>query len=190
VNAVITTLGLQKPMLNGWSYGGVVICDYLRFYGEEQIGRVHFVGATSMLGEKLFPFLGKEFFPLQQGIISTDVEESIAATARFVRLCVYEEPTPEDYYFFLGFNVIVPPYVRTGLFSRNLNNDDLLPTLRKPVLITHGENDDIVGIGIAKYNAERIKHAKTSYYPKIGHAPFWEDAERFSRELRAFASVT
>jgi pimeloyl-ACP methyl ester carboxylesterase len=75
------------------------------------------------------------------------------------------------------------------LFSRNLNNDDLLPTLKKPVLITHGENDDIVGIDLAKYNAAKIAHAQTSYYPKVGHAPFWEDAERFNPELRAFASV-
>ena len=59
--------------------------------------------------------------------------------------------------------------------------------MRKPVLITHGENDAVVGIGIAKYNAEKVKHAKTSYYPKVGHAPFWEEAERFNRELRAFA---
>lgn len=190
VNAVITTLGLRQPVLSGWSYGGVVICDYLRFYGEENIGGSHFVGASSMLGEKLLPFLGKKFLTLGDGIISTNVEESIPATERFLRLCVYEEPTPEDHYFFLGFNVIVPPYVRVGLFSRNVNNDDLLPTLKKPVLITHGENDDIVGVGIAKYNAEKIKHAQTSYYPKIGHAPFWEDADRFNRELRVFVAAT
>jgi pimeloyl-ACP methyl ester carboxylesterase len=190
VNAVLVTLGLQKPILTGWSYGGVVICDYLRFYGEENVGGVHFVGAVSMLGEKLFPFLGKEFFTLRDGIISTNVEESVAATQRFVRLCVYAEPAPEDHYFFLGFNVIVPPYVRRELLNRNLHNDDLLPTLKKPVLITHGENDDIVGVGIAQYNAEKIKHAQTSYYPKIGHAPFWEDAERFNRELKAFALAT
>lgn len=187
VNAVITTLSLQQPVLSGWSYGGLVICDYLRFYGEARIGGVHFVGAASMLGEKVLPFLGKEFFSLRQGIMSTDVEESVAATERFVRLCVYEEPTPEDHYFFLGFNVIVPPYVRAGLFERSLDNDDLLPALKKPVLITHGENDDIVGIDMAKYNAAKIAHAQTSYYAKVGHAPFWEDAKRFNRELRAFA---
>lgn len=188
VNAVIISLGLQQPVLSGWSYGGLVICDYLRFYGEARIGGIHLVGAASMLGEKVLPFLGKEFFSLNQGIMSTDVEESVAATERFVRLCVYEELTPEEHYFFLGFNVIVPPYVRIGLFSRNLDNDDLLPTLKKPVLITHGENDDIVGIGLAKYNAAKIAHAQTSYYSKVGHAPFWEDAERFNRELGKFAA--
>lgn len=188
INAVITTLGLHNPVLSGWSYGGLVICDYLRFYGEAQIGGVHLVGASSLMGEKLLPFIGKEFALLSQGIMSANVEESVAATERFLRLCVYEEPAPEDRYFFLGFNMLVPPYVRQGLFARNLNNDDLLPTLKKPVLITHGERDDIAVLDLAKYNAAKIAHARTSYYPNIGHAPFWEDAERFNRELREFAA--
>jgi pimeloyl-ACP methyl ester carboxylesterase len=188
VNAVITTLGLHKPVLSGWSYGGVVICDYVRFYGEEQIGGVHFVGAAAMLGPKLMPFVGKEFASGQEKMFSTDVEESVMATQRFVRLCVYEEPTPEDLYFFLGFNMLVPPHVRTAALGRSLDNDDLLPTLRKPVLITHGEKDDVVDLAMAKYIAARVPHAQTSYYPNIGHAPFWEDAERFNRELQAFAT--
>jgi pimeloyl-ACP methyl ester carboxylesterase len=72
--------------------------------------------------------------------------------------------------------------------NRQLDNDDLLPTLRKPTLITHGIDDAIVLLGMAKHNAEKIKHAQTSYYPNIGHAPFWEEADRFNRELRAFAA--
>jgi pimeloyl-ACP methyl ester carboxylesterase len=30
VDAVIKSLNLERPILSGWSYGGVVICDYLR----------------------------------------------------------------------------------------------------------------------------------------------------------------
>jgi non-heme chloroperoxidase len=73
--------------------------------------------------------------------------------------------------------------------SRQVDNDDLLPTLRKPVLMTHGIDDAIVLLRMAKHNAEKIPHAQTSYYPSIGHAAFWEDADRFNRELRAFAAA-
>jgi non-heme chloroperoxidase len=34
----------------------------------------------------------------------------------------------------LGYNVSVPPYVRQALLSRSINNDDILPAIRKPVL--------------------------------------------------------
>jgi len=30
----------------------------------------------------------------------------------------------------LGYEVCVPPYVRQGLFSRSINNDDLLSKIR------------------------------------------------------------
>jgi non-heme chloroperoxidase len=104
-----------------------------------------------------------------------------------VRLCLHEEPTPEEQYLFLGYNVIVPPYVRRGLLSRTLTNDDLLPRLRKPVLITHGADDAVVLSAAAEQHKAAIAHAKLSLYPNVGHAPFWEAPERFNRELREFA---
>jgi hypothetical protein len=54
----------------------------------------------------------------------------------------------------LGYNVCAPPYVRQGLFSRAFHNDDLLPTIRKPVLITHGSADAIVNPAVV----DRILH--------------------------------
>jgi len=189
VHAVITVLGLEQPVLNGWSYGGVIICDYLRLYGEKQIGGVHFVGAVSKMGAPSLPFRGNVIAAVTEGLFSNVVEESVAALQSFLRACVHEEPSPEDLYFFLGYNVIVPPYVRFGLLDRHIDNDDLLPTLHKPVLITHGEEDAVVLLRMGEHNAEKIKHARTSYYPQVGHAPFWEDAERFNRELRAFVAA-
>jgi len=190
IHAVITTLGLDKPVLNGWSYGGLIICDYLRYYGEKDVGGIHFVGAVSKMGDPSLPFRGAAVTAVAEGLFSDVVEESVAALQSFLRACVYAEPSPEDSYFFLGYNVIVPPQVRFGLLNRQIDNDDLLPTLQKPVLITHGVEDVVVLLRMGQHNAEKIPHAKTSYYPSIGHAPFWEDAERFNRELRVFAATT
>ena len=80
----------------------MVICDYLRFYGETQIGGINFVNAVAELGEPLMPFVGPEYLPLVAGMCSNDAEASVQALAQFVRLCVHEEPSPEDLYFFLG----------------------------------------------------------------------------------------
>jgi pimeloyl-ACP methyl ester carboxylesterase len=190
INAVITTLGLQRPVLSGWSYGGAIICDYLRYYGEKNIGGLHFVGAVTKLGDALLPFRGDAISAVAEGLFSNVVEESVAALQSFLRACVHEEPLPEDLYFFLGYNVIVPPHVRLGLLNRQIDNDDLLPTLQKPVLITHGEEDAVVLLRMGQHNADKIKQARTSYYPGVGHAPFWEDAGRFNRELQAFAATT
>lgn len=192
VQAVISTLNLDRPVLSGWSYGGVIICDYLRFYGEDRIAGINLVGAVTKLGtpdanpHEAFALLGSGFLELAPGFFSNDVEESVSTMEAVLRLCMYEELRPEELYFCLGYNLIVPPYVRQGLFSRALTNDDLLPRLHKPVLITHGQNDEIVRPAAAEQHAAAIPHAQKSIYPNVGHAPFFEDTERFNRELRDF----
>lgn len=186
IQAVIDTLKLEQPVLCGWSYGGVIICDYLRHHGEEQIGGINFVGAISKLGEPLFPFVSQKVRDILPGSFSNNVEESMTALQSFVRLLAHKELSPEDFYFFLGYNTVVPPYVRAGLFGRTLENDDLLTQIKKPVLITHGEDDAVVLLEMAKYHAARINHAKASYYPSVGHSPFWENPERFNSEMRSF----
>jgi non-heme chloroperoxidase len=188
VQAVIGVLGLDRPILSGWSYGGVIICDYVRVHGEGRIGGIHLVAAVTKLGtDGALAVLGADFLTLVPGFFSNDVEESVRSLHAFLRMCTYAEPSPADLYFFLGYNVTVPPYVRQGLFSRTLENDDLLPQLRTPVLITHGEKDAIVLSVAAEQHAEAIRHAQKSFYPNAGHAPFFEDAARFNLELRAFA---
>ena len=42
----IQALELDHPVLCGWSYGPLVILDYLRHYGEDGIGGIHFVGGN------------------------------------------------------------------------------------------------------------------------------------------------
>ena len=38
--AIIEQLRLDRPVLVGWSYGGFVICDYLRAHGQDRIGAI------------------------------------------------------------------------------------------------------------------------------------------------------
>ncbi len=79
VHAVITTLGLRRPILCGWSYGGVVIGDYLRRHGEQAIGGICLVAAVSQLGESVLPFLGAKFINTFPGLFSDEVPASMAA---------------------------------------------------------------------------------------------------------------
>lgn len=188
LNAVITSLELERPILTGWSYGGVVICDYLSRYGEGAIGGVHLVGATSRLGEPALPFLGPRFLATVPGLFSADAEQSMTSLQAFVRLLTFDELDPEDSYQFLGSAAAVPPGVRQALLSRTLDYDGLLSGLSAPVLITHGLEDEIVLPTMGEHHASLMPRAQTSYYPQVGHGTFWEDPDRFNSELLAFAT--
>jgi non-heme chloroperoxidase len=187
VHAVIEALALDRPILCGWSYGGVVVCDYLRRYGEDRIGGINLVSAISKLGTaQAFDVIQAAFLALAPGLFSTDADRSVEALTAMIRMVPHQPPEPHDFYTMLGYNVSVPPHVREALFSRTVDNDDLLRTLRTPVLITHGEEDALVHVAAAEAHAAAIPRASLSLYPGVGHAPFWEDAARFNRELREF----
>ena len=191
VHAVITGLGLNRPVVSGWSYAGAIICDYVSTYGEEQIAGTNWVGAICRLGEPLLAagFIGKPFLEIASGLFSTDVEQSAAALHSLVRMLVHEEPSPEDLYFFLGFMTIVPPHVREGLFSRTADNDAVVARMRKPMLLTWGEKDQVVLPSMGQHIADIAKHAQLSLYSNVGHAPFWEAAPRFNEELKGFVTA-
>jgi pimeloyl-ACP methyl ester carboxylesterase len=89
----------------------------------------------------------------------------------------------------LGYNMSVPPYVRQGLLSRSFDNDDLLPKIRKPVLIVHGADDTVVKPAAVDQHKRAIAHAQIHMMAKAGHAPFGDDAASFNRALRMFASA-
>ena len=187
VHAVIKALELDRPILCGWSYGPLVILDYLRHYGEDGISGLNFVGGVTKLGGKAaLSVLGAEFVSLFPGFFSTDAEESVRSLSSLLHLCFPGTVPSEDFYQMLGCSVSVPPYVRRALFSRTLDNDDLLPKLRTPLLITHGSSDAIVLPAVIDRQMSSIDSRMLHMMP-TGHACFWDDAAGYNERLQQFA---
>ena len=188
VNAVIQSLSLDKPVICGWSYGPLVTLDYIRHYGEDGLSGIHFVGGITKLGsDEAVSVLTPEFLGLVPGFFSNETEESARSMESLLRMCLTGEPSATDLYLMLGYNLSVPPFVRQALFSRSFDNDDLLPKIRKPVLITHGADDAIVKPSAVDNHKAGMAHAQIHVMANTGHAPFWDDAPGFNRRLLAFA---
>lgn len=189
IHAVVQSLGLEQPILTGWSYGPLVVLDYVRHYGEAAIGGIHFVDGISKLGsEAAFSVITPEFLACVPGLLSTDTEESTRALEGLLDLAFSSNLTPQERYLMLGWSVSVPPYVRQGLFARAIDNDDLLPTIRKPVLITHSSAETIVKPAAVDEHLAAMPHAQVHWTRQAGHAPFFDEADAFNRRLRQFAT--
>ena len=132
--------------------------------------------------------ISQEFLSLVPGFFATSVDESTKSLESLIRLCFPQEPPAEELYLMLGYNVSVPPYVRQALFSRSVDNDDVLAQVRKPVLLTHGADDAIVKPDVVKRHKARMSHAQVDIMANTGHAPFWDHATSFNRRLRDFAA--
>jgi non-heme chloroperoxidase len=188
LRSVIQTLQLDHPILCGWSYGPLVILDYLRHHGEDDIGGIQFVGGVTKLGgETAAAVLTPDFLKLVPGFFSNDVNESVSSLGGLLRLCFSAELPPEEYFLMLGWNLAVPPPVRQALLTRSIDNDDLLPRLRKPVLITHGATDAVVKREVIDQQMMRIRSARIEVMP-TGHGCFWDEPELYNRQLREFAT--
>src|SRR5499425_3651580 len=134
VQAVMDATGLKRPVLVGWSYAGRVMADYLTTHGTAKLAGLNYVDA----GQKADPaFVGPNLKNLPL-MASEDLAVNIAATRAFLRDCFSKQPTPEEYETMLAFNMMVPPKVRLGLGNRPLEYDEILKSLKLPVLVTHG----------------------------------------------------
>jgi pimeloyl-ACP methyl ester carboxylesterase len=191
VDALITGLDLDRPILVGWSFGGYVTCDYIRAHGQEAIAGLNLVDWAVMIGDtpKERALTGDGFNDYFEGSISDDLPTSIEAMIGFVDEC-YEKPISKaDRDLVLAFNILVSPFVRKWVATRGaLDNSDLLRSVTLPVLVSQGELDTITRRAAAAHIVSCCPSSRESVYEGVGHMPFLEEADRFNRELGEFAA--
>jgi non-heme chloroperoxidase len=190
LNAVIRARQLDRPVLVGWSYGGYVISDYLRRYGDKEIGGVVFVGANTKNGTaEAAGHLTDEVLALFGHVLSTDLLKSIDGTLALTRMFGNRRRgrLPERAY---GTAMTVPPAVRAAMFNRLLDNDDVLTRILVPTLVMHGDADRIVRLSAATHTAATVPGAKLLVYDGVGHAVQIDAAQRFGRDLSEFVRAT
>jgi pimeloyl-ACP methyl ester carboxylesterase len=184
VAAIVGQLGLDRPVLVGWSYGGFVICDYVRRHGQAAIGAIDLVEGAVRLGEDAFgTLIGPGFLDHFADLTSDDLPTNIRAARAFLRAC-FARPLPsEDLETALAWNMAVPARIRASLAARDIDGDDVLRTLAVPVLVTQGREDTVVLPAMAEHVLAVCPTARASWYDGVGHAPHLEAPERFNREL-------
>lgn len=187
--AVIDHTGLSRAVLVAWSYGGFVVADYLRAYGDQRIAGLNLVGSAVMLKRPTFDHFGPGLLANAEGACAADLAVNIEAIRRFLRACTAAPLVQADWDAALGWNMVVAPAVRAALISRETDADDVLSNLSLPVLVSHGRSDAVVLPSMAQHVLDVCGSAEASWYDDVGHMPFVEDAARFDRELGAFADA-
>jgi non-heme chloroperoxidase len=187
VAAVIDLFELDRPVLVAWSYGGFIVTDYVRAYGEKEIAGINLVGASVMMTPD-FAHIGPGLLENAGDAGGPDLAANIAAVRRFLRACTARPLGPDDWTTALCWNMAVPAAVRQALFAREIHADDVLAGLSVPVLVTHGRSDAIVLPSMAEHVLAVCPTAEASWYEGVGHMPFAEDPARFDSELGEFAA--
>jgi pimeloyl-ACP methyl ester carboxylesterase len=182
--AIIAQLGLDRPVLVGWSYGSFVICDYVRAHGQERIAAVDFVAGAVKLGAAAFgTLIGPGFLDNFSDVTADDLPTNIRGMRGLVRAFSAEPLPPDDVETLLCSSMTVPTRIRANLAAREIDGDDVLRALAVPLLVTQGRADTIVLPAMAEHILATCPTAEPSWYEGVAHTPHLEQPERFNREL-------
>jgi pimeloyl-ACP methyl ester carboxylesterase len=184
--AIIDQLGLDQPVLVGWSYGGFIICDYLRAHGQDRIGAIDFAGAATKLGPAAFgTLIGPGFLDHVPDATANDLPTNIRGLRGLVQAFPATPLPPEQVETLLGSSMTVPAPIRANLVAREIDGDDVLGTLTVPVLVSHGRADTVILPAMAEHVLATCPTAQPSWYDGVGHTTFLENPDRFNHELAA-----
>ena len=187
--AVVNDAGSERVVIVAWSYGALLVCDYVRKFGSGRIAGILFVGALAIKGiVREEPFAGPALIEHLHAIGSNDA--SAANRASLALALAHTEKPLDDASLFemLGYGVPVPPNVRAAMQRRKLDNHAIVAGLDVPVLVVHGRGDRVVNFASGAYLAATAPRATLLAYDGVGHMPFREDAARFNRDLDEFVN--
>jgi non-heme chloroperoxidase len=188
--------GDQPVFLLGWSYGGLVVGDHLRYRADRgaraagNLAGLILVGAITSMGRgEAGGRVGPAMRAALPAAYSEDPAVATAALQSFAGELVPAQQGPLAQRF-LGVSLTVPPAVRAGLFARTASYDDLFAGFDGGVMVIHGTADTVVDISCARHVETLVPGAVTRYWDGAGHAPFVEDPARFAAQVCEFVTAT
>jgi pimeloyl-ACP methyl ester carboxylesterase len=188
VAAVIAATGAKQPILAGWSLGGRVVRAYLMHHGDRALGGLHFIATRPFEDPSVIAPASRANIEGRPETLAQRIDAHIA----FLRACYLRQPAEDDFAVALAYNVIVPQAIREAIGTWATGVDATRAAFAKvtvPTLIAHGRDDALILPAAAEMTAAAIRGARISWYDDCGHSPFVEHAERFNRELDAFATM-
>jgi pimeloyl-ACP methyl ester carboxylesterase len=187
--ACLDAFASRPAVLVGWSYGGRLLCEFVRREGERRVAGLVFVSAVtqSVLSDGSRP-VGEGAAALAD-MMEDDDAAQFAAISRFLNASTARPLPPSVRERLVAMNAAVRPSVRRAMQRLVSDNDALLASLTRPVLVIHGEEDRVVRRESAQNIVAQKPDATLRLLADVGHAPFLEAAEIFEDILASFTET-
>ncbi|MEV6428540.1 alpha/beta hydrolase [Nocardia sp. NPDC051463] len=188
IAAVLAREGIESgAVLLGWSYGGIVLSDYLTAYGTGAIAGVIYTGSMANIGRAPGAQTGSAMREAMPGVFEESAGRAVRAFGAFGNANTGQgQDKGVDAQRLFGASLATPPRVRKALFYRTVDNTEMLRALDVPVLVLHGTSDPVVPIENGRYILDTVPGARASFWEGAQHGLFIEDRTRFVAEVGAF----
>jgi non-heme chloroperoxidase len=185
--AVLAHAG-RPAILVGWSYGGVVITDYLRERGCAGVEGLVLTGALTEVGRgRPGGGSGSAWHGIIRSVLSEDPEVAVPALTTLAGRMTVAPRSGAEVQHHVGDMLRVPPAVRKALFTRDIGSAEVLAAVSVPTLVMHGVADIVVDRSSSVYAIGKIPGAVERWFEDVGHMPFVERCAEFNAALLEFA---
>jgi non-heme chloroperoxidase len=189
VHGVIEALKLNNIALAGHSTGGAIAIRYISKYKGYGVSRLALFAAAapSLIKRPYFPYgLEREdVIKIIQGTYS-DRPKMLKDFGDTFFYKYITEPF-SDWFFSLGLQAAswaTAAIANTWLEEEGLFTD--LETIQVPTLILHGIHDKVCLFSLAQAQKQLIKNSKLVEFKESGHGLFYDEREKFNKELIQF----
>lgn len=187
MHALFGELGVERPVMVGWSMGSMIAYEYLKRHG-----------GTSLLGLVIidqppsdFAWPDYEFGFFTPEVLDQTLEELQTNPGALIEMLaglMLHEPAADDIEWMRAEMEKVPEAIAaTILVSQTLKDyREFLPEIQVPSLVAFGTDPKLSSPDAGAYIAQRIPGAKLELFEASSHAPFWEEPDRFNAVLGEF----
>jgi len=184
VHRLLEALGVERPVLVGWSMGAMVVYEYLKAFGTGAVRGVVIVDQPP----SDFAWDGYPFGVLTVGALAEMIEglqlDQAAVAAEFAGL-MQHDPSDEVTAWMVEEILRLPAAVASTILADQTLQDyrPLLPTIDCPALVLFGRDPKLTPPEAGAWIAEQIPGARLEVFESSSHCPFYEEADRFNAVL-------
>ncbi len=183
--AVIEGLRLERPVLVASSYGGVVVGEYLRQYGDASLGGIVFVAGAVRTGREARDLFGPVMLNHARALLAEDPATYAEGARAFLQGNAAGPFASETLEAALAEMMLVPARVRRAFLT---GGEDYCPEISRsqvPIATLHGDQDAVVAPAMSAMIARLRPGIRQEWLPNVGHVPWLETPEAFNAALRS-----
>jgi len=184
-------LELAEVTLVGWSMGASVILNYLTRFGTDGIRSVVFVEQSPRYlpaPDWEYPLAGG-YSPEALATFNQNLRFDRSAAAKGFIRSIFSGAPPQETIDEMYAETTKTPTSAAIASMTDMTYADLRPALEKvtvPTLLLYGEQSKLFPGDLGSWLQEQIKGSKLVMFEESGHCPFWEEPEKFNREVADF----
>jgi non-heme chloroperoxidase len=189
VHDLVEGLGLERPVMAGWSMGSIVLWKYIQLFGRGQAAGMIFVGQSAS------DLITPEY---EHGIMTMDdlagwIADLQTDRRPFVegnmRAMVKNEPTPEELAWMTDDYLRTPAHIASLVLYQQTVADSMpaFPAIDFPTQVHFGTDPKMYRIEHGHWLAEHVPGTELVIFEDSGHCPMWEEPEKFNQTVDRFA---